>query len=251
MPEIDIPVDPELEKLFAMPKCIDVKLPSPKQLSIQLPSGGRLKAISDLSKAIPTDCSLTFNLLLQLGPLLASIECLIKILKLLKPLIDVIQGLPMPPVKALQEFAKAAVDLAPCLLIPTPAAIIPFIRDILCLIIKVLNCFLGQLKTLIGVMRGLELQFLSAAGNPEVLASLQCAQENAAASGQQILQSMEPVGAILDLVGPLMGIAGVEPIQLPALGSATDLQSLQQVVQTIQGVVGTLQIVVDALGGCP
>ena len=36
-----------------------------------------------------------------------------------------------------------------------------------------------------------------------------------------------------------MGLAGVEPIQLPALGSKSDLNALQDAIKTLQGVVGT------------
>ena len=93
-----------------------------------------LKAFTDISKGIPTDCAMTFNLLVQLAPLLASMECLLKILKLIKPLVDVVGSLGPPPdpiklPKAIVDFTKAAVDLAPCLLIPTPANMIPFVRD--------------------------------------------------------------------------------------------------------------------------
>jgi hypothetical protein len=48
-----------------------------------------------------------------------------------------------------------------------------------------------------------------------------------------------------------MGIAGVEPIQLPSIGEKTDLEALQTLVQTLQGVVGTIDVAVEALGGCP
>jgi hypothetical protein len=253
MPNIDIEVSADLKELFELPACIDIKLPQPSGLNIQLPSGGSIKAISDISKGIPNDCSMVFSLMVQIAPLLASMECLVKILKLLKPLIDVITNLPMPPVKAIQEFAKAAVDLAPCLLIPTPASILPFIRDILCLILKALKCLLGQLKTLVGVMGGLSLQLNAArsAGNSELVSSLECAQQNAQTAGQHLMKSIEPIGVILDLVGPIMGIAGLQPIKLPALGSQSDLDALNQVIETLQGVVGTIQIVVDAIGGCP
>jgi hypothetical protein len=252
MPNIDVPIEADLKDLFNLPPCKEIKLPSPKPLKIRLPSGGSIQALSDASKAIPSDCSLTFSLMLQIAPLLASMECLIKILKLLKPLIDVVKGLPVPPVKAIQEFAKAAADLAPCLLVPTPGAILPFIKDLLCLIIKALNCFLGQMKTLLGMMQGLSLQLLSAqnAGDDESAAFLQCAQENAEAQAGQLMQSIEPIGVILDLAGSLFGIAGIEPIKLPQLGSQTDLDSLNTMVQTMQGVVGTLEIVAEGLGGC-
>jgi hypothetical protein len=134
MPNVDITVDADLRKLFNLPPCSDISIPGPKPLKVQLPTGGSISAFADISKGIPTDCSMTFSLLLQLAPFLAATECLLKVLKLLKPLIDIIHGLtkvpPSPPVKAVEEFVKAAVDLAPCLLVPTPASIIPFVRDL-------------------------------------------------------------------------------------------------------------------------
>jgi hypothetical protein len=252
MPNIDIPLPVDLNEQLQLPKCADIRVPLPKPLKITLPTGGTIKAVADLSKGIPSDCAMTFSLMVQLAPMLASMECLIKILKLLKPLVDVVTNLPMPPVKAVQEFAKAAVDLAPCFLIPTPANIIPFIRDVLCLILRVLNCLLGQLKTLVALMRGIQLQLdaARAAGNFELEETLKCAQANAEASGQHMTKAIEPIGVILDLVGPLMGLAGVEPIQLPSLGSQSDLNALMEVIKTLQGVVGTLEVVVEGLGGC-
>src|SRR5437588_9376794 len=149
MPNIDITVESDLQEAFQIPSCTELGLPNPGPLKVTLPTGGTITAFADISKGIPTDCALTFSLMLQIAPFLAATECLLKVLKLLKPLIDVVQGLPMPPVKALQDFAKAAVDLAPCLLVPTPASIIPFIKDLLCLILKVLNCLLSQMKSLL------------------------------------------------------------------------------------------------------
>jgi hypothetical protein len=257
MPNIDIAVDADLSELFKVPSCEDLKLPSAGPLKIQLPTGGSLQAFADISKGIPTDCALTFSLMLQIAPFLGAIECLLKVLKLLKPLIDVVGSLGPPPdpiklPKAIQEFAKAAVDLAPCLLVPTPASIIPFIRDLLCLILKVLNCFLGQMKSLLKIMGGLSLQlsFAQQSGNEELAGIIQCAQENAQNQAGQIMNSLGPVGVLLDLAGPLFGIAGIKPIQLPALGSASDLSALNAVVQTIQSVKATIQIAVDVLGGC-
>jgi hypothetical protein len=250
---MDIPLSVDLNSALKLPACEDIRLPLPKPLKIQLPTGGSISAIADVSKGIPDDCSMTFSLMLQIAPLLASMECLVKILKLLKPLVDVISNLPFPPVKAVQEFAKAAVDLAPCFLIPTPANIIPFVRDILCLILRVLNCLLDQLKSLLAIMDSLKIQLDAArsSGNFALEETLNCAQANAEASGQHLTKAIEPIGVLLDLVGPLMGLAGVEPIQLPAIGDKSDVQALQTLVQTLQGVVGTLDVAVEALGGCP
>lgn len=250
---MDIPIPVDLNKELGLPPCSELRLKMPAPLKITLPTGGSIKSVNDLSKAIPTDCSVTFSLMLQLAPMLASMECLLKILKLLKPLIDIVTNLPMPPVKAVQEFAKAAVDLAPCLLIPTPANMLPFIRDILCLILKVLNCLIGQMKTVLAMMQSLQLQLDAArnGGNFELEESLQCAQANAEESASGLTKAIEPVGVILDMIGPLMGLVGAEPIQLPQLGSKGDAESMSKAIQSVQGVVGTIQVVVDALGGCP
>ena len=146
---------------------------------------------------------------------------------------------------------KAANDLIPCLLIPTPANIIPFLKDLLCLVLKTLKCLLEQLKTLSGLMKGLTLQLTAARndGNGDLAKALECAQNNAQLQAQHLTASIEPVGVILDLMGALFGIAGVPPIQLPAMGSASDAAALDTVVQTLQGVTVAIQVVVDALPG--
>ena len=127
-----------------------------------------------------------------------------------------------------------------------------FIRDLLCLIIKVLNCLLGQLKSLLAIMSGISLQLSTAEadGNTELVDALNCAKENAELQGQHLTQAIEPIGVILKLVGPLMGMAGMSPIQLPTIGSQSDIQGLQDLLKTLQGIIGTLQIAADALGGC-
>jgi hypothetical protein len=258
MPNIDITVSDELQKLFELPACLDVKLPKPEKLEITLPTGGSLKAITDISKGIPNDCSLVVSLMAQIAPFLASIDCLFKLLGLIAPLVDVVKGLGPPPDpfklgSAIPKFIEAANKLLPCLLVVTGAPLIPFLRDLLCLILKVLKCLIGQLNTIIGVMSGLTLQIniAKASGNTELQKALECAQENAAISAQHLTSAFEPVSAILQLAGPLMGLAGIPAIQLPAVGSQTDLQGLQQAVATLQDVVGIIQGAVDAIGGCP
>jgi hypothetical protein len=254
MPEIDIAVSADLKKLFQLPPCSQVQLPMPSPLKITLPTGGTLSAFSDLSKGIPSDCSLTFSLMLQIAPFLASIECLLKVLGLIGPLIEFVKAVP-DPIKlgsTVPKFLQAAEKLMPCIAVVTGLGIIPFIKDLLCLIIKALKCFLGQMKTLLGIMGGLSLQLTAAqaAGDTDLMNAIQCEQNNAQALASNMTASIEPIGVILELAGTLFGIAGMKPITLPAIGSATDLASLNTVVETIQGVVGTLQIAADALGGC-
>jgi hypothetical protein len=258
MPNLDFKVSADLQELFELPACADIRLPPPEKLAITLPTGGSLKAIADISKGIPNDCSLIVSLMLQIQPFLASIECLLKLLGLIAPLVDVVKALvpaPNPPklISAVPKFLEAADKLMPCLLVLTGAPIIPFLRDLLCLILKVLHCLLGQLETVIGIMSGLTLQIsiAKADGNTKLQQALECAQENAAISAQHMTASLEPIITILQLAGPLMELAGVPPIQLPAIGSQTDVQALQQTVLTLQEIEGIIQVAVDALGGCP
>lgn len=254
MPNIDIPIPDDLKKAFQLPPCSAVTLKPPGPLKVHLPTGGTLSAFSDLSKGIPSDCSLTFSLLIQIAPFLASTECLLKVLGLIAPLIEVIKAIP-DPIKlagAVPKFLQAAEAVMPCVAVVTGLGIIPFIKDLLCLIIKALNCFLSQMKSLLAIMGGLTLQLnlATSTGDAELAAAIQCEQQNAQNLASNMLSSIEPIGVILQLAGTIFGIAGMKPISLPAVGSATDLQSLNSVLESIQGVVGTLQIAADALGGC-
>ena len=242
---IEVPLPESLQKALQKPICIP--LPKPGSAQIQLPTGGTLKGIVDITKGIPDDCSLNFSLVLQLAPVMASIECLVKVLKLIKPLIDVVKALgpPDPPtlIKVVPEFLQAAEAVLPCLAVPTPAVMIPFVRDILLLIIKLLKCIVGQLKSILAVMGGLALQISSAQaeGNSELMAALECAQANANASAQHMMSAIDPVLVLLALAEPFMGIAGVDPIKTPAIGSAEDIESRGVVIARMVAAVSRIQ----------
>jgi hypothetical protein len=253
MTRIDINLSPKLQKQLALPKCVDLRLPKPKLPQIRLPTGGKIKAIADLTRGIPSDCSLNINLALQLAPIMASIECLVKVLSVIKPLIDVIKGLnppnPVTLAEAVPEFLKAAVGLKDCLLVPTPLVMIPFVKDILMLILAMLRCLIGQMRSILNALSGLELKIASArsSGNADLLSSLECARENFKVAMDSTMMGIEPIAVLLELAGPFMGIAGVDPIKLPALAAAEDLAVIEQNLASLQQVVDTLQAIVDLL----
>ncbi|MEZ6134618.1 MAG: hypothetical protein R3C53_06890 [Pirellulaceae bacterium] len=254
MAKVDIPIPESLREALSAPKCIDLSLPKPKKLSVSLPSGAALTSLANAGQNVPNDCSMTFSLMLQIAPLMASMDCLLKILKLLKPLSDAVTS-PPPTPGLIKDIVEAVADLAPCFMMLTPAGMIPFVRDILCLVLAVLKCLIGQLKTLLSFMSGLVISLQAAeAGdkpNPELVASLKCAQSNALTSLSHLTNGLGPVQAILDLAAPFMSIAGVDAIQLPNLAAAEDLQTAKDAVTKLEEVVSTIQQVVDALGGCP
>jgi hypothetical protein len=250
MPDIDIPIPDELREALAAPKCFDLQPPS--GLKLTLPTGGALTVPADLSKNIPNDCSVSFSMMLQLQPILASMDCILKILKLLKPLSDAVTS-PPPTPALVKDIVDAVADLAPCFLMVTPAGIIPFIRDILCLILKMLRCLIGQVKSMVDIMSGLtiEIDKAKAGGNDELVASLECAQGNALTSAGELLKALEPITSLLGMMGPIMAIGGIDAIKMPALGDDASVEGLQATVTTLETVVETIQGVVDAIGGCP
>lgn len=240
-----------LTRFLEQPRCLDIGLPEPGNLTLNLPMGARIKGVADVTQGIPTDCTLNASLLLQLGPYLANLECFIRVLKLLKPLIEVINGLPFPPVKAIKDFGEAAVDVVECITsLTTPAGLGLFIRDILCLIIRILNCLIDQMQSLLAVMGSLSLQFTAAEGNPALQANLACAQDNAQKSANSALQSVEPVMLILEMVGPLMEVAQVGPIEIPSFGDVEGVEQMEQFVDTLGGLVETLELAAEVVGGC-
>jgi hypothetical protein len=245
VPDIDIPIEASLQDLFNIPPCEVLKLPQPAPLKLQLPSGGSMNALVDISKGIPTDCSLSFSLMLQLAPLLVAIECPMRVLKLIDPLIKIIDGLPTPDPSELGKFADAAIELAPC--IASLAGIPAFIKDILCLIRAILNCLIGQIQSVRNLLNGLSLRLAAAEGNPDLLAALECAQENANATVGNLTQAIDPIAAVLALAAPLMGIAGMDlSIELVPAAPPEDLAAIDALIATLQGVVDAID---TATGG--
>ena len=252
MAQVDIPVPESLREALSAPVCLDLSLPPPEKITIKLPSGAALTSLSNIGQNIPNDCSLTFSLMMQIMPMMASMECVLKILKLLKPLSDAVMS-PPPTPKLLDDIRKGVQGLAECFVMITPLGMIPFVRDVLCLILKVLKCLIGQLKTIGNLLGGLAitLKDARASRNDELAATIQCAQQNAITSMGHLMQGLGPVEAIMDLASPFMSIAGVAEIKLPKIGSASDAESLNKVIKQLDEVVTTIQQIVDGLGGCP
>ena len=169
--------------------------------AVHLPTGSTLHPIVDNGET-SVDCSLTADLQRQTAPWLASAECLLKILALLKPLIDVVEHLPTPSKSALQEFAKAAVELQPCLLMGTPGSALPLVRDLLCLSLRSLECLSDR-----------------------------------AAPPSELARSAEGVQGVLDLGRPFFAVAGMTPMRLSVL---TDPSALPSDIQPLRSAVDAL-----------
>jgi hypothetical protein len=254
MANIDVPLPESITKALAAPKCLDMQLPSAKKVQLRLPLGGTIKPIPDITKGLPSTCSLTFNLALQIAPIMASIECLMNVLKFIGAIIDAIKSFkdnPLSIPSSIDKLLKAAEDVAGCIAKVTvpPLGILPFIKDLLLMIARILRCIVEALKSIVEIMDGLELQLTTARqnGNDELLAQLTCAKENAelAAAGQ--MQAIEPIQVLLDLAKPFFSIGGIPEIALPAIGSDTDIDALKQVLETLDTVLGAIETAAEAI----
>ncbi|HEX5336483.1 MAG TPA: hypothetical protein VFW55_11410 [Propionicimonas sp.] len=244
MVDIDIPVSAPLQKALQPLSCTEIALPLPKPLKVSLPFGGSMNALVDMSKGIPNDCSMNFNLMIQIAPLLAALECPMKILKLLKPLIDIVKAVPsLDPIKigeAMPAFVDAAAEVAPCFVALAQVPIM--VMDLLRLIRSVLNCLLGQLETLRNLMNGLALRFGEAEGNADLLATLECSQKNAMAQAQALTSSIDPIAGVLALVSTIASIAGMNlDIKLETGGAPPET------TEALDGVIAVLRTAVDAI----
>jgi hypothetical protein len=127
--------------------------------------------------------------------------CLLRVLALLKPLIDIVKALPSPQPASVIEFGKAATALQPFLMMNSPALALPLVKDLLCLTLQSLKC----------------------------VQSLPPAEQAQAAVGIQ---------GVLDLGSPFFGIAGVAPIRLSVVTNPAGLQADINAVQTAVNALG-------------
>jgi hypothetical protein len=245
---IDIPVSDELQQALNGLSCDAISIPKPSPLQVQLPIGVPLVALNDLSKGIPDDCSMSFNLMLQLAPFMASIACLVRLLKVVDALVKMVTGLAKvpPDLSAAGALGAAAADLVEhC--IPIVAAIPAFAKDLLCFIRKVLHCVVTNLRSVESMLTSLQVRIADAEGNQDLLDTLNCAQGNALTAIDNLTQAIEPISAFLKLADPIFGIAGMQSISIPTTGaSPQSLEALTDLINVLQGVI----TVIDDMGIC-
>jgi hypothetical protein len=218
-----------------------VELPKiPEIPAISLLGGAELRGFLDFSAGAPTDCKLTFNLLLQLAPLLASMACIFKILKAITALADGIQD----PSK-IPSIPGAITDLAKC--IPVPG--IEFylmIKGILSLVVRFLSCFIDGLESILKFQATIDLS--AADGNPVLRDTLICAQNSAQTSMDNMMLSLQPLEPILKVATMLIGMTPLG-IKLPDVSTLTASADKIEVVASLKQTVDQLKQAVDSIPG--
>jgi hypothetical protein len=218
-----------------------IKFPQVPTLSIPLPMGVELKALVDPSKGPPTNCALVHSLMLQLMPLLAGLTCILRMLNVFAVLKGFVEN-PLNFQKA-GEVVSALAKLVPCFGLVDPLALCRMIKAILQMLLSYLQCILDSIKSILDFQVGIDLN--SAQGNPVLLSTLECAQDNAAITLQQLQEAMAFITPLMDLLQPLLEIANLN-LTLPSIGDLAG-QDAQQTVASMQEAIDNLRQIIDSI----
>lgn len=253
MPKIDITLPDAITETLSLPNCEALKVFPAEPLKLRLPGGAVISGVGNITDKVPDDCALAFSLYAQLGPIIGNFKCIFAVLSLLGPLIEIINSvskLKFPPGDALEKFGKAAEEVAACVLsFTTPAGLAMFIIDILDLILKILKCVIGAMKSAVSVFNSLALDLVTAraSGNRDLAELLECAQENALNSANGALTAIEPIPAILQVISAAMEIAGADPIEMPAIEKPDSIEKVEEVIVILEDVVDVITTVRNAI----
>jgi hypothetical protein len=196
-----------------------------------------MQSVADFSKGPPNQCAMLANLLVQLTPAMAAMAPIITILNVFAAMKGFVQS-PLTgggPLLSALEGVIAMLD---------PFPFVAAVKSILLLVIGYLECFIQTMEGLLAFQASIDLSV--AAGNPALQASLQCASNNAQTSIQQLMQSLGPIGPIMQLIQPFMSIGNLS-IALPSVSSLQGAQDVEQALQSLSKMLTDLQQVVEAI----
>lgn len=215
--------------------------------TVSLPFGD-MSAFGDFTTGLPSQCTMNFNLLIQLQPLLVSMGCLLKILNVIGKLEDVMNALnppnPFQLAEVIPKLIGAIAACGPCLPPVAFPALFITIKQILQLILSILKCFVDQLKSIIDFQASIDVS--SADGNPALQQALQCAQTNADNTMAAISGSLGAMQPMLDIVTMICGIIGLS-VTIPQVKGLAVAGDMAKTIDSLDSTLGTLQQVIDGI----
>jgi len=224
-------------------------LPDPPQAAtIQLPGGASLTGMVEMPRSVPEQCRANFNLMLQLGPVLGSLRCLIALFRFVGWLIDFVKVVPNPTAigRKLGELPPIAAEVGKCVTAYSPLGVCPPIKDALKVVRDYLRCSIEAIESVALEKADLQVQLGEAQGNPELLETLQLAEANADRTGLQALRGSEPAFGLLQTMGGLLEMVGAGAIELPSIDELAGGE-IGEAVQPLEDVVEALDLTIEAL----
>jgi hypothetical protein len=210
--------------------------------NVSLPFGAQFQAVADFSKGPPSQCAMLSSLLVQITPALAAMNPILQILQVFSAMLNFVKS----PLTSAGEAISAITNIIEMI---TPATFVPPVKSILLLVVGYLECFVQTMEGLLEIQGSIDLSI--AAGNPDLTASLQCASNNVQVSISQLMQSLGPIGPILELVQPFISIIGSVGISipLPSISSLQGSQDIEGALKTLSTMLTDLQQVLEAIPG--
>src|SRR6185503_12342761 len=178
-----------------------VELPKIPQIpKIPLLGGAELRAFIDSSLGPPSDCRLTFNLLIQLAPYLGNLACFIKLLDVIAKLKAFVEAVPDPFKlgQTVPDLVKAIEEVTKCIPLFAIPNLLAMIKAILLLILSFLKCLVSQIQSVLKFQATLDLT--AGDDNPKLLGILECAKKNADTTMETVKQSIEPLAPIFQMI---------------------------------------------------
>lgn len=229
-----------------------IQLPTaPTDICIPMPGGAELCPTQGLQFGDPSEVLQGF--FAQLSPALAPLTPFFLIIGLFKAVGDCVQAIPdtlgpPPDPTALAQCIPALLEKLEGLLKLLPQYTIPLlVKRTLSTVVLILTSLKNELLNIIEEQEAI-LVSATAAGLPgnELLQSIvDCATTNADTALANMQASMQPLGALLDLVNIFLGLIGQDPI-----GAAPDLSGgAAEALAPIDDFIQILQTIADAIPG--
>jgi hypothetical protein len=227
----------------------------PRQRTIQLPTGASLTGAVELPKGLDEQCTVAFNLMLQMSPFLASIQCLVQVLQFVQDVIQVARDVPdkltsLPPdidgiVRDIGKVVDDGEKLVKCFGWVIPAVpLCAFVKDTLKTVHDFVTCVVDLLDSVMEQQLQIHLRMKDAdqEGNQELLDVLRLADDNLTATLGQAMQSMGPVLVLLQLMGSFLEVVGGGALTLPSMDdlAGPDVGQSIQVVKDLNGAIGAV-----------
>ncbi|MFC5741347.1 hypothetical protein [Dyella tabacisoli] len=244
---IDASTDIDTDTSAAIP-CIELKALSGIP-TIPLLGGAELNAFVDLASGPTSDCKLNLNLLIQLGPLFASMACLFKILNVISKIKDFASAVPDPTKLAtsVPKLLDAIAQLEGCIPALQIPNLIAMLKHILLLIINILLCFLTQVDSILKFKLSINMDGTD--DNPVLKDTLICASNSADAAMSNAMSSLKPLQSLMMIIGIIAGLTG-QSLDLPDFSAiAGGANDIEKTVSSIKSAVQGLKGIVDSLPG--
>lgn len=243
---------------MAVPKNICIELPrlSPELPKVSLPLGAEFSGVIDFANGLPRDCTVAMNLMGNVNLALGNLKCLMAMMEVFQKLKEAVSD-PVPTnipgnlVGLLEPLSK----LSGCFLSITPAAICVTVKDVIQAIIKILECLIEEIQSVVSFRARLDVG--AALGNSKLADILFCAQGNADTSTASVLKTLETLAMLLNV---LAGLPGAEQLgipqlptsfslsaETPSLSDIADVSAIQDVLNVLNDVVGVLREIVGAV----